>query len=135
MSMPGTAQPTIGSNTRLPGNSWWSRLPVPALVVWMLGAAFFFRQPLFTGFDSITGDSGDARLIIYLHEHWVQVLQANASWRDPAFFFPARGVFGYSDTFVLNEVFYAPLRLIGLDQFVAYEWTLVLLTLVGCLGA
>ena len=57
------------------------------LLGWAAGAMVFFRRPLFTGFHSITGDSGDTRLIIYLHEHWVQVFRGLAAWRDPAFFY------------------------------------------------
>ena len=50
---------------------------------------------------------------------------------SPNFFFPAKGTLGYSDTLVLNQIFYAPLRAIGLDSFLAFEWTLSLLSLVG----
>ena len=111
---------------------------VPGLLIllgWGVAAAIFFRQPIFSGFTSITGDNGDTRLIIYLHEHWWQVLHGVASWRNPAFFYPTADTLGYTDTFLLDEIFYAPLRWCGLDQFLAYQITLIGLTLVGFIGA
>ena len=103
-------------------------------MAWAAGALVFFRRPIFSGFGTITGDNGDTRLIVYLHEHWLQVLHGQTSWRDPSFFFPVRDTLGYTDTFVLNEMFYAPLRLAGLDSYVAFQSTLILLSLVGFLG-
>lgn len=105
------------------------------VLVWAAGALTFFRRPIFSGFRFITGDNGDTRLIIYLHEHWLQVLRGLSSWRDPSFFFPTSDTLGYSDTFILNELFYAPLRLAGLDIYLAYQGTLILLSLVGFLGS
>lgn len=105
-----------------------------AAALWLPGCLIFFRSAFLSGFDQINGNSGDARLMIYGHEHWVQVLRGHVSWRSPEFFFPTKGVLGYSDTFLLNEVFYLPLRAAGLDPFLAFEWTLVLMSLVGFLG-
>jgi hypothetical protein len=101
------------------------------VVTWLIGAAWFFRDPLTSGFDTITGDRGDARLVIFLHEHWWRVWHGDASWRSPDMFFPAEGTLGYSDTFVLNQIVYAPLRFVGFDQFVAFQLTLIALTAVG----
>ncbi len=103
-------------------------------LLWLSGAVVFFRGPLFSGLRNITGDNGDTRLIVYLHEHWISVLRGLVSWRDPPFFFPTTDTLGYSDTFVLDELFYAPLRLFGCDPYIAFQGTLVLLTLVGFVG-
>ena len=94
----------------------------------------FFRRSFFNNFRYISGDDGDGRLIAYLYEHWVQVLRGTSSWRNPAFFYPTGNTLGYSDTFVLNELFYAPLRFLGLDMFLAYQWTLIALTALGYTG-
>ena len=103
-------------------------------LAWVLGAFVFFRQPVLSGFTRITGDNGDARLIVYLHEHWWRALHGAEPWSDPGFFHPTGDVLGYSDTFVLNELFFAPARWAGADMFLAYQITLVLLSLVGFLG-
>lgn len=111
-----------------------SRVAGALFLLWAAAALVFFRHPIFSGLRTITGDNGDTRLIIYLHEHWLLVLRGLASWRDPAFFFPATDTLGYSDTFILDALFYAPLRLAGLDTYVAFQWTLVLLSLIGFIG-
>jgi hypothetical protein len=104
---------------------------VQAFVCWIPGCLVFFRTTLWSGFDRIGGDSGDGRLIVALHEHWIDVFRGHTSWASPNFFYPTKGTLGYTDTFLLNEVFYAPLRAVGLDPFVAYQWTIVAMSLVG----
>lgn len=105
---------------------WWV-----AAVTWAAGATVFNWRPLTSGFDKIVGNQGDARLVVALHEHWLQVLAGRAGWRDPGFFYPARGVLGYSDTFLLNMAVYGPLRALGLDQWAALQVSLILLSLIG----
>ena len=56
-------------------------------------------------------------------------------WRQPAFFFPTGNTLGYSDTFVLDELFYAPLRWASLDPFAAFQGTVLAGSLVGFTGA
>lgn len=100
-------------------------------MAWCLGAAVFYRSQLTSGFDQMIGDRGDARLIVLLHEHWVNVLGGREPWRDPGFFHPVTNVLGHSDTFLINQVFYLPLRLVGLDPFLSFQLALVALSLVG----
>ena len=102
-----------------------------ALAWWVPGSLFFFRAAWRSGFDKMFGDIGDNRLIVLYHEHWLQVLRGQVSWTSPNYFYPAKGVLGYSDTCVLNEVFYLPLRLARLDPFLALQWTIVLMSLTG----
>lgn len=102
-----------------------------ALVAWCLGAGVFFRAQAASAFDHMIGDGGDARLIVLLHEHWVNVLRGHEPWRDPGFFHPVTNVLGHSDTFLINQVFYLPLRLVGLDPFLSFQLALVALNLVG----
>jgi len=114
----------------------FNRLPVvvQAVIAWIPGSLIFFRHTVTSGFDRIGGDDADARLVIVLHEHWINVFRGRVSWTSPNFFFPARGTLGYSDTLFINQIFYAPLRAVGLDSFLAYEWTIILLSLVGFAG-
>ncbi len=100
-------------------------------MAWCLGAGVFFRAQLTSGFDRMIGDRGDARLIVLLHEHWVNVLGGHEPWRDPGFLHPVTNVLGHSDTFLVNQVFYLPLRLVGLDPFLSFQLSLVALSLVG----
>jgi hypothetical protein len=77
------------------------------------------------------GDNGDARLIVYICEHWYLLFRGQGSWRNLGFFFPVKGLLGWSDTFFLYEIFFAPLRLLGCDPFLALQITLILLSAVG----
>ena len=112
----------------------WARVVLEAVelvAVWTVGAAVFFRSQWTSGFRSIMGNNGDTRLIVYLLEHWYQVFQGQAAWRDPAFYYPVKDLLGWSDAFFFYEVWYTPLRLIGFDPFLAAQVSVVLLSLVG----
>ena len=100
-------------------------------MAWGLGAGVFFRAQVSSAFDRMIGDRGDARLIVVLHEHWVNVLGGHEPWRDPGFFHPVTNLLGHSDTFLINQVFYLPLRLVGFDPFLSFQLALVTLSLVG----
>ena len=102
---------------------------------WIVGSLIFFRQWFQSRFTFVSGSVGDTTLVVALHEHWLLVARGQVSWTSPIFYFPAKGALGYSDTFALNSVFYVPLRLVGFDQFAAYQWTLILLTGVGVVGS
>ena len=102
-----------------------------AVLFWIPGALVFFRVTLLSGLDTIVGNKGDSRLVVVLHEHWLDVLRGRAAWRSPTFFYPVHGVLGYADTFLLDEIFYLPMRAIGLDPFAAFQTTLIWLSLVG----
>ena len=104
---------------------------VLVFAVWLIGASIFFRAQLSSGFNQIMGDVGDARLIVYLNEHWYQVLHGQGSWKSPAFFYPVKDVLGWSEGFLGFQIFYAPLRTIGLDPFLSLQVTVILLSLVG----
>ena len=104
---------------------------VQAVICWIPGCFVFFHEEITSGFDRIGGDSADARLVVVLHEHWINVFRGRVSWTSPNFFFPAKGTLGYSDTLLVNQIFYAPMRAIGLDSFLAFQWTVILLSLVG----
>ena len=100
-------------------------------VTWAVGACAFFWAQVTTGFDRVMGNEGDTRLIVYLNEHWLHVLRGSVAWRDPAIFYPVRGILGYSDTFFLWQPFYATFRILGAEPFLALQLTIVALSLLG----
>jgi len=101
------------------------------ILVWLVGASLFFRAEWSSGFRKIMGDNHDTVHITFLQEHWFHVLHGQVSWRSPSFFYPLKGVLGFSEGFVLFQIFYAPLRLLGCDMFLAAELTVILFSLVG----
>ena len=90
-----------------------------------------FRPFFLSHFDSILSDPGDGRLCITILEHWVKVFHGQVQVASPNFFFPERGVLGYSDTLFLDALPYATLRFLGLDRYLAFEATMMLVTAVG----
>lgn len=108
-------------------------LVVP-VVVWLAGAMVFFRAVWTSGFRHLMGNDGDTRLIAFLCEHWFRVLHGQESWRSMPFFYPVKGLLGWSDAYMLYEVFYTPLRELGCGPLLALQITQILLSLVGFLG-
>jgi hypothetical protein len=107
----------------------WSLLAVGVLA-WAGGATVFFRYPLFSSFAVIFGERGDARMIVYFHEHLFNALHGKAQFVSPGFFYPVRDTLGMAPAFLLNLVPYAILRDIGCDPFLAFQLLLVVLSLV-----
>lgn len=97
----------------------------------MLGTIAWHR-PLFTsGFDRIPGDRGDARVYVYLVEHWYQVFRGQAELFSPAMFYPVKGIIGYSETMFVHALPYSGLRLAGMDMFSALAVPLVVFSFLN----
>lgn len=102
-----------------------------AIIVWLCGAALFFRTQWLSGFDRVSGDDADGRFIIYLHEHLFSWLRGIASFTSPPMFYPKPDALSCSDAFLLDLLPYASLRAAGIDAFLSHQLTLVLLTFLG----
>ena len=70
-------------------------------------------------------------LIAYLHEHVYRSFLQRKSFLNPTFYFPVKGVLGYTDTFLLNQVVYAPLRAFGVEPLLSVQFTFMTMTIVG----
>lgn len=103
------------------------------VAVLIFGAMFiqFFGSTIWSGFRIFPGAAGDATVIAFLHEHVFQSLLGRASLLNPQFYFPTSGVLGYTDAFLLDQIFYAPLRLAGVEELLAAQLTFMLLSMVG----
>jgi hypothetical protein len=102
-----------------------------AVLVFVALFVQFYWTTLRSGFQIMSGDEADAMLVAFLQEHVYQSLLGHASLRNPPFFFPVQGVLGHSDTFLLNQVFYAPLRLLGVERLLAAQLTWMSLSVMG----
>src|SRR6185295_5143181 len=104
-------------------NEWLNDLTLRAISVSIFMALFveFYWTTLRTKFRIMPGDEGDAVVIATLHEHVYQSLLGRASLLNPPFYFPTQGVLGFTDAFLLNQIFYAPLRALGVEQLLAIE--------------
>src|ERR1041385_4393427 len=106
-----------------------STLVVFALLIFAAAYAQFFGSALWSGFRLLAGDAADGSVIAFIHEHVFRSLLGQASLLNPQFYFPTRGVLGYTDAFLLNQIFYAPFRLAGVESLLAMQLTFMLLAL------
>lgn len=107
------------------------RETIVILLGWSVGAAVFFSAQWSSGFDRIMGNTGDSRLMVYLNEQWFLALRGSQPWRDPPFFYPTKGLLGYTDTFFLWQIFFAPFRFLGADPFLAAQLTVIAMSLLA----
>ena len=113
--------------------AWVGSILFP-LTLYIAGFLVFFRWQIFSDFDLVFGDAGDTRLAAFLHEHifrWLYVRLRDFCRRP--FFFNQAGTLGYSDAFLLDQILYAPLRLLGAEPLLAISLIAVILSGVGYL--
>ena len=100
-------------------------------IVWPLiflitGALWFHWRIIQSGFDLVYGDYGDNRLSMMLMEHWYNYFLGNVSFRNPIFFFPAKDVLGFTDSYFLFSLPYALGRTIGLTEYGAFQSVVII---------
>ncbi len=100
----------------------------------LAGTLWFFRFVVISRFDEIPGSIGDTRFLIYICEHWHKVFQGTAPWLSPAFFYPIKGVLGYSDALFLYAVPFSALRSFGFDSYTSFQLVVFVLAFVGYIG-
>jgi hypothetical protein len=105
-----------------------------ALLVCLLTLAVFFRDFLQSGGNLIAGDIGDNRFIIAILEHWRAVIQGQAPFTSPNFFWPEEGVLGYSESLFLLSLPYIVSRSVGLDYYLAFEISFIVFKAAGFLS-
>ena len=108
--------------------AFWSGRLIVAFAVYIAGALWFFRWQIFSGFDLLFGDRGDARMVVFIHEHLYRWLQGHSGLLSPPFFFNQTKTLGYSDGFLMDLIIYAPLRLIGTEPVLALSLVVVILS-------
>ncbi len=91
----------------------------------------FFREFVFSGFDSIQIRGGDSDIGYFTQEHWYRWLSGSADWRSPTLFYPVKGTLGYTDAQFLYLPPYAFFRWLGADMFVSLQLVVMLLTSIG----
>jgi hypothetical protein len=95
------------------------------------GVLVFFRWQIFSKFDLVFGDGGDVRMIVFLHEHVYQWVVGHSSLLSPPFFYNQTETLGYTDAFLLNQIIYTPLRLLGVGPLFSLSLIPVILSSVS----
>ncbi|MBQ7159807.1 MAG: hypothetical protein IJS09_10375, partial [Treponema sp.] len=122
---------TLNENVSLTIAQKWRGRITPALTIVILTACewFFFRNVI--GTESLIADRGDGRLTMLLTEHWYHVFRGEAGIADLGIFYPSRNTLGYSDIFFGFGIIHSVLRLLGVDVFFSYKYTLIIVHLIG----
>jgi len=97
----------------------------------VLGFAFFFRAQLLSKFDLLFGDRGDARFVLFVHEHVFRALLGRSDFLSPPYFYDVTRTLGFSDALLLNQIIYAPIRGLGADPYLALLLTIMTLSIAG----
>lgn len=92
---------------------------------------FFFRNIIGTEAGALLGNRGDGRLTTLLTEHWWNFFNGREHFSEIAMFYPAEGVFGYTDLFLGYGLVYSVFRLVGINMFISYKYTLVVVHAMG----
>lgn len=92
---------------------------------------FFFRNIIGTGYGALFGDRGDGRLTTLLTEHWWNFFTGKEKFSEIAMFYPAEEAFGYTDLLLGYGLLHSLLRLMGINMFSAYKWTIIM---IHCMG-
>ena len=117
-----------------------ARPGAPAVSLWFAGLFVFFATlclvvlffPFFSShLDLTASDLGDGRFELTILEHWIKVFHGNAPLASPNFFYPERGVLGYSDAFLGLALVHAGFRFLGSDRYLAVQLATMLLAALG----
>lgn len=93
--------------------------------------ALLFYFPALTLPNGIPGESQDTQFILFVYEHLHQALQGLRNFQDLQIFYPWSKSLGFSEVFLLFQVFYSPLRWLGLNTTLAYTLTLAASNIMG----
>lgn len=92
---------------------------IPVIGLGLVCLLLFHRLEIFSGLTQITGDSGDTRLVVFLYEHFWQVLQGKAHLFSPGMFYPVQGTLGYADALIGYAPVYVVFRALGILPYQA----------------
>jgi hypothetical protein len=115
-------------------NSRWSSSGAAWAIIiggYAVGFCVFFRAQIFSRFDLLFGDRGDTRLAVFIHEHVFRAMLGRSNFLSPPYFYNATNALGSTDAYLLDQIFYAPLRWFGIDPFLALLLTITALSMVG----
>lgn len=116
--------------------AFFVRIGFAILIAVCAAASLFiiFRPFFLSHFDAILADPGDGRFEVTILEHWTRVLHGQAQIASPNFFYPEKGVLGYSDALVGLGIPFAGFRWLGSDRYLALELVMMLVTVLGLWG-
>jgi hypothetical protein len=101
------------------------------IALYILGALIFFRWQIMSKFDLVFGGGADVRFVVFIHEHVYRWLNGRADFLSPPFFFNQTNTLGYSDAFILDQLIYAPLRVLGAEPLLVLSLIAIVLSAIA----
>jgi hypothetical protein len=113
----------------------WGKKVLPGVLVGILGAGLLFKDLILAGGKNILwGDNLDPRLMVWILSWGYHILfeagQPQAFWNANSFY-PNPLSLTYSDSLLSAQLFFAPLRLLGLPPLAALYVTLAAVCVLG----
>ena len=97
---------------------------IELIIIILILEAFFFRNILFDS-GAMLEDAGDGLYTNLVTEHWYKVLIGKESIADLPIFYPTEGTLAYSDMLLGFGIFHTVLRLLGINMFLSFKFTLI----------
>ncbi len=98
----------------------------------ILSEIFFFRNILFSNY--LFGNNGDGRLTTVIVDHWYNFFSGYEKFGELSMFYPIKNVLAYSDMFLFFGLIHSFFRVLGMDMFNAYKYTLILTHIIGTIS-
>ena len=87
------------------------------------------------GTSACLGDTCDGRLTALITEHWYQFFTGKDTLTEVnGIFYPAENVLSYSDIMLGVGLIHSLLRLVGIEIFTAYKYSLIIIHFAGSIG-
>ncbi|MCC4300239.1 hypothetical protein [Aurantimonas coralicida] len=104
------------------------------IIVCILGISYVYYPVFASGFQVVTGDMFDAKIMVAILEHWHNVLRFQASPWTVNYFYPYPGTLAYCVGLILTGIPYSVFRTLGADPFLSYELTNWTVRIIGAIG-
>ncbi|MBR3516191.1 MAG: hypothetical protein IKO10_07740 [Lachnospiraceae bacterium] len=92
---------------------------------------FFMKNRVYPSTDALFGDRGDGRLTALITEHWWNVFSGKEHFLEIAMFYPMKEALGYSDLLLGYGIVHSIFRILGIEVFMAYKYTMITIHVMG----
>lgn len=103
-----------------------------AILLILAGTYVFFGNVLLN--DNLISNRVDGRLNTFFTEHWFQVFCGKESWTQLRCFYPSPNVLSYSDIMLGFSFPYCLFRLVGVNMYTAFKYSVIVIHVIGSLS-
>ncbi len=99
------------------------------ILILFVSECIFMRNFMFS--DKMLGDLGDGRFTALSADHWWRFISGKDSFSQIPVFYPNKTAIGYSDLHFAFGLFMIPLRLFGIDIYLAFKISVIAMHFCG----